>query len=84
LGSLSPVTAQRVMIVILVIVGLLGIAAGIVYLAEPAKSLPSVLPGHISGSTVHRYRRGIAALVIGAVLLLASVLVARSGRRSLS
>jgi len=74
-------TAQRLLIIILVILGLLGLAAGIVYLAEPAKSLPSVLPGHISGSTVHRYKRGIAALVIGAVLLLASVVAARTGRR---
>ena len=77
-------TVQRLIVVVLVVLGLLGIAAGIIYLAEPAKSLPSVLPGHISGSTAHRYRRGIAALVIAAALLIASVLVARFGRRGLS
>lgn len=53
---------------VLVIVGLLAIAAGVVYLTVEAKSLPSIL-GKLHGFTGHRTKRGIAALVIGGVLL---------------
>ena len=74
-------TAQRLFVIVLLILGLLGIAAAIIYFAEPAKSIPSVLPGHISGSTVHRTHRGIAALVIGLALLLGAGLVAYADRR---
>ena len=66
---------------VLVVLGVLGVVAGILYFAEPAKSLPSVLPGHISGSTVHRNHRGIAALVVGVGLLVLAGLVASLGRR---
>ena len=75
-------TTRRLIVGVLVILGLLGLAAAIVYFAEPAKSLPSVLPGHISGSTVHRNKRGVAALVIGlGLLVLAAAVVATGSRR---
>jgi hypothetical protein len=63
------VTARRLIAVGLGVLGLLGIVAAIVYFAEPAKSIPSVLPGHIAGSTVHRTKRGAAALILGLALL---------------
>lgn len=40
------------------------LVAGI-YIAEPAKSLPSFFPGHAAGSTHHHVKHGIAALVVG-------------------
>jgi hypothetical protein len=73
--------AQRLVVLVLVVLGVLGIVAAILYFAEPAKSLPSVLPGHISGSTVHRNHRGIAALVIGVGFLVLAGLAASMGRR---
>lgn len=54
--------------VVLVVLGLLALAAGIVYLTVEAKSLPSVL-GKLHGFTGHRTKRGIVALVIGGLLL---------------
>jgi hypothetical protein len=47
------------------IAGLLLIALAIVYFAEPAKSLPSFLPGHQAGSSHHHTKHGIAALLLG-------------------
>lgn len=73
-------TGQRLLALLLAILGVLGIVAAIIYFAEPAHSLPSVLPGHITGSTVHRTNRGIAALVIGLVLLAAAGVTASIGR----
>jgi uncharacterized membrane protein HdeD (DUF308 family) len=71
----------RLVVLVLVVLGVLGIAAGVVYFAEPAKSLPSVLPGHITGSTAHRTLRGIAAVVIGLVLLALAGAASVSRRR---
>jgi hypothetical protein len=59
-------------VVVLVIIGLLILAAGVIYLTVEAKSLPSIL-GQISGSTVHRSKRGVVALVIGGLLLVAGI-----------
>jgi hypothetical protein len=60
---------QRLVTVVLVIVGLALIAVGIVYFTVKAGSLPSFFPGHIVGSTSHRTKHGIAAVVLGAVVL---------------
>jgi hypothetical protein len=51
------------------VVGVFLIVIAIVYLAEPAKSLPSFFPGHESGSTHHHVKHGIAALALGLVAL---------------
>jgi amino acid permease len=59
-------------VVVLVILGLLALAVGVIYLTVEAKSLPSIL-GQISGSTVHRSKRGVAALVVGGLLLVAGI-----------
>ena len=67
--------------VALAVLGVLGIVVAIVYFAEPAKSLPSVLPGHVSGLTAHRNKRGAAALAIGVVLLAAAGYVAYADRQ---
>jgi uncharacterized membrane protein HdeD (DUF308 family) len=52
-----------------VIVGIALIVVGIVYFAEPAKSLPSFFPGHEAGSTHHHVKHGIAAILVGLACL---------------
>jgi hypothetical protein len=54
---------------VLVVVGLALVAVGIVYFTVKAGSLPSFFPGHIAGSASHRTKHGIAAVVLGAVVL---------------
>ena len=47
-----------------VILGIIFLALAVLYFAEPAKSLPSFIPGHEAGSTHHHVKHGIAALVL--------------------
>jgi uncharacterized membrane protein HdeD (DUF308 family) len=51
------------------VLGILCIVVAIVYWVEPARSLPGFFPGHQSGSSHHHVKHGIAALVVGLVLL---------------
>jgi hypothetical protein len=72
-----------VAIVILAIIGILAIVAGIMYLTEPAHSLPSVLgtithPASRAGK--HRPARGATALIVGVILLAAAGLLGRFSR----
>jgi hypothetical protein len=47
-----------------VIIGVLMIVVAVLYFVEPAKSLPSFLPGHVSkGGAFHHAKRGILALI---------------------
>jgi uncharacterized membrane protein HdeD (DUF308 family) len=52
-----------------VVVGIVLIVIGIVYFAEPASSLPSFFPGHVSSSGAeaahHHVKHGIAAILVG-------------------
>ena len=48
-----------------IIVGIAFLALALLYFIEPAKSLPSMIPGHEAGSTHHHVKHGIAALVLG-------------------
>lgn len=70
-------------VAILVVIAVLAIIAGIMYLAEPARSLPSVLgtithPASRAGSP--RSLRGAVAIIVGVVLLAAAWLTARARR----
>ncbi|MGH3172008.1 MAG: hypothetical protein ACRDN0_39905 [Trebonia sp.] len=68
---------------VLVILAILAIIAGIMYLAEPARSLPGVLgtitspPSRANGP---RDARGAVALVIGVILLAAAWFTVRGGK----
>jgi amino acid permease len=53
---------------IIAVLGVLAIIAAVIYLTTAGKSLPSIL-GQVHGYTGHRSKRGIAALVVGIVLL---------------
>jgi hypothetical protein len=60
---------RRNLVALAVIVGVLLIALAVLYWAEPAKSLPSFIPGHESGSGHHHVKHGIAALLVGLACL---------------
>jgi hypothetical protein len=67
--------------VVIVIVGVLGIIVGILYLTQPAHALPSFFPGyaaHVAGKHPHR---GIAAIAVGAVVIVIGLVVGLTGRR---
>jgi hypothetical protein len=59
------VTKRRELIIPAVLLGLLLVALAILYWVEPAKSLPSFLPGHEAGSSHHHVKHGIAAFLLG-------------------
>jgi succinate dehydrogenase/fumarate reductase cytochrome b subunit len=71
----------RLFIALLVIVGLVLIAVGIVYFVVKAGSLPSFFPGHLTGSTAHRSKHGLVAVVVGAVVLVLAAIFGAVGRR---
>jgi uncharacterized membrane protein HdeD (DUF308 family) len=60
------VPSHRLLVPAAVVVGIVLVIVGIIYFAEPAKSLPfpDVL-GHEAGSTHHHVKHGVAALVVG-------------------
>jgi hypothetical protein len=62
---------KRLIISLVVLIGLIFVAVGIVYFVVKAGSLPSFFPGHLKGSTKHHDKRGLFAVVIGVVLLVA-------------
>ena len=56
---------DKVLVTIAVVAGIVLIVIGIVYFAEPAKSLPGFFPGHQAGSSHHHVKHGIAAILVG-------------------
>ena len=60
---------DRLLVVVSVIVGIVLIILAIVYWVEPAKSLPSFIPGHQAGSGHHHVKHGIAAFLVGLACL---------------
>ncbi len=62
-------TRSRLLVSLAVIVGLLLVALAILYWVEPAKSLPSFVPGHEAGSGHHHVKHGIASFLVGLALL---------------
>ena len=74
--------ASRFLVIILVVLGVLALAAGIIYYIEPAKSLPAFFPGHAAHLKGRHTTRGLAGIIAGAALLIVAVIIARSSRRS--
>ena len=58
-------TKRRNLILPAIVIGLAFIALALLYFAEPAHSLPSIVPGHEAGSNHHHVKHGIAAFVVG-------------------
>ncbi|MEA2272169.1 MAG: hypothetical protein QOI98_877 [Solirubrobacteraceae bacterium] len=55
---------RRLLVALAVLAGIALLVVAGVYLAEPAKSLPSFFPGHEAGSGHHHTKHGIAAFVV--------------------
>lgn len=55
---------KKTVIILAGMVGLVLLVVAVVYVAEPAKSLPGFFPGHESGSSHHHVKHGIAAFVV--------------------
>lgn len=76
---------KTALVAILAILGVLAIIAGIIYFIEPAKSLPSVL-GTITSPPARandiRPLRGLGAVIVGVILLVAAGFTSRTGRSS--
>jgi hypothetical protein len=72
---------SRFVMIVLIVLGALAIVVGIIYFAEPARALPAFLPGHLARVAARHTRRGLAAIIIGLVLLIAALLTERLGRR---
>ncbi len=66
-GSVERSSGRTILAVILGIIALVFIVAAIIYMIEPAKSLPSFIPGHIDGSTGHHPLKASGSLVVGIV-----------------
>ncbi|MGH9169378.1 MAG: hypothetical protein ACRD0Z_00645 [Acidimicrobiales bacterium] len=68
--------------ILLIIVGLLGLAVGLMYISIAPHNLPMWFPGHISKphALAHK-KRGEAGIVVGAVILIVGIGVAMSARR---
>jgi hypothetical protein len=49
------------------IIAVIGIVVAIIYLAEPAKSLPSFIPGHIANSSGHHPLKATGSFVVGII-----------------
>jgi preprotein translocase subunit SecY len=66
-GSSVRSPGRTILAVILGIIALIFIVVAIIYLAEPAKSLPSIIPGHIAGSTGHHPLKATGCFVVGII-----------------
>jgi hypothetical protein len=64
-GSAGRSSGRTIFAVLLGIIALLFIVVAIIYRVEPAKSLPSFIPGHIDGSTGHHPLRVAGSLIVG-------------------
>ena len=60
-------SGRKIAAIILIVLAVLAIIAGVIYLAEPAKSLPSFM-GHKAGSSGHHALRMAGSFIIGIVL----------------
>jgi hypothetical protein len=67
--------------VVLVVLGILAVAAGIIYLVEPIHSLPSFFPGHAAHKLGHHHIRGYIAIAVGVILLILAGIAGRSRGR---
>jgi len=58
-------TKNRRLIIPALLLGIVLVGLAVLYIAEPAGSLPSFIPGHEAGSAHHHIKHGIASLAVG-------------------
>jgi uncharacterized membrane protein YidH (DUF202 family) len=84
-GTRGRSPGKTALAAVLAILGVLAIIAGIIYFTEPARSLPSVL-GTITSPPARandiRPLRGLGAVIVGVILLIAAGFAGRAGRSS--
>ena len=68
------------LVFLLVLVGLAAIAAGVVYVAVPAHSLPTFMPGYLAHANGKHPKRGYVAFAIGGVLIIIAIVVGMVGK----
>jgi preprotein translocase subunit SecY len=66
-GSSPRSSGRTILAVILGVIAVVFIVVAVIYLAEPAKSLPSFIPGHIASSSGHHPLKATGSLVVGIV-----------------
>jgi hypothetical protein len=66
-GSSQRSAGRTGLAVLFGIIAVVFIVVAIIYLAEPAKSLPSFIPGHIAGSTGHHPLKATGSFVVGII-----------------
>jgi amino acid permease len=76
-----PSAASRAIVIALLLVGLVLLVVGVAYLALPASSLPSVLPGHAAHYNHHGVKRGSATVAVAVLCLVGAWFVARRSAR---
>lgn len=74
-------SSRRMLSLAALVAGVVLVVVAIVWFALPARSLPGFM-GHIDGASVHRTKRGAAALVVGLILLGAAAYELRGERRA--
>jgi hypothetical protein len=67
---------RHVLAIILFIVGVAAIAAGVLYLTQPAHSLPTFFPGYAAHLVGKHPKRGYAGIALGAVLVIVAFVAA--------
>ena len=66
-GPAERSSGKTILAVILGIVALIFIVVGVIYIAEPASSLPSFIPGHIAGSSGHHPLKATGSVIVGLI-----------------
>ena len=72
---------RRVLAITLLIVGVAAIAAGVVYLTQPAHSLPTFFPGYAAHVVGKHTKRGYAGIALGVLLVIVAFVLALTGPR---
>jgi uncharacterized membrane protein HdeD (DUF308 family) len=73
---------KKVLTVLLAVIGIVLIIVGVIYLAEPAKSLPHFFPAYNAKQHLKATKHGALALIVGVVVLIIAVIVPLSSRNT--
>jgi preprotein translocase subunit SecY len=71
-GSRERSSGRTILAVVFGIIAVIGVVVAVIYLAEPAKSLPSFIPGHIAGSSGHHPLKATGSFVLGVIFAVAA------------
>ena len=67
---------RRAIALVALVIGIVALIAGVIYLVVPAGSLPSFIPGHLTGVTNKHTNRGMAGIGVGIVLVVLAIVLA--------